>query len=84
MRLVEMQQAELLAHHGEIDLIIQLYHDDQIQFFLLRLNFHMLQEFHEEAAHQPQQVFHQQDGCNPNLDQSSHSSLILFQVHKAS
>ena len=79
-----MQQAELLAHHGEIDLIIQLCRDDQIQFFLLRLNFHMLQEFHGEAAHQLQPVFHQQDGCNPSLDQSSRSSLILFQVHRVS
>ena len=58
MMLIEMQQAKLLAHHEETGLIIQLYHGDQIQFFLLRLNFRMPREFHEEALHQPQQVFH--------------------------
>ena len=84
MRLVGMQRARLPAHHGEIDLIIQPCHDDQIQFYLLRLNFHMLQEFHGEAALQLQPVFHQQDGCNPSLDQSSRSSLILFQAHRVS
>ena len=84
MMSVVMQQEERLVHHGGTDSIIQLCHDDQILFSLLRLNFHMLQEFHGEAAHQPQQVFHRQDECNPNLDQSNHSSLTLFQAHKAS
>ena len=58
MMLIEMQQAELLAHRVKIDLTIQPYHGDQIQFFLLRLNFHMLPEFHEEALHQLGQAFH--------------------------
>ena len=84
MKLVEMLRGVLPALHEGTGLIIQQYHDDQIQSSLLQLSFHKLQESHEEAAHQPQQAFHQRDECNPNLDLLSHSSLILFQAHKAS
>jgi hypothetical protein len=80
MKLVEMQQGVLPALHEGTGLIIQQCHDDQIQSYLLQLGFHMLQESHEEAAHRPQQAFHQQDECNPNLDLSSHSSLILSKL----
>ena len=82
MMLIVRQQEELLAHHEEIDLIIRQHHDGQIQFFLLRLNFHMLQESRGEVLHQPEQAFHWQDECIPNLSLLNHSNLILFQAHK--